>query len=127
VRDDAVGDIAQPLQLRVVHRRQCALVAGLHQHRAVLLRGRGLDLFGRHELGEGRSLADVVPQAVLRPGRAGQRRQAGAGQQAGEQAALAPCAQGTAGMSCGRVERGGVVAEHGAVGPRRCSWGSIPF
>ena len=45
-RDDAFGDVAKPLQLGIVNRRQRALLAGLLQHLAVLLVGGLLDLVG---------------------------------------------------------------------------------
>ena len=51
-RNDALRDVAQPLQLRVVGGRQRALAARLLQHLPVLLRGGGLDLLGRHQLAE---------------------------------------------------------------------------
>src|SRR5574337_1011116 len=56
-RDDAVGDVAQPLDLRVLDRPERTLAARLLQQAVVLLRRRLLDLLGRHQPGELRAPA----------------------------------------------------------------------
>ena len=66
VRDDALGNGAQPQHLGVVVGAQGFFIGRLFEHLLVLLARRGLDLFGRHQLGKGRLFADLHAFAGVR-------------------------------------------------------------
>mmetsp|Transcript_54684 Transcript_54684/g.129235 ORF Transcript_54684/g.129235 Transcript_54684/m.129235 type:complete len:310 (-) Transcript_54684:1187-2116(-) len=105
-RDDALGDVAQPLQLRMLHRRERALLRSLLHHLRVLLGAGALDVIGRDQAGELALRADV--HALAGPGR--QQRGGTAGsQQPGEQAPAAlagrDAAAGGAACTCREAAR----------------------
>ena len=97
VRDDALRDRTQAHQLRVTFGRQRVLLRGLAQHLLVLLRGRSLDLLGRHELRKTRSLVELDAVGVRE---AGQRQRCGGDEHAvGEEPARMQRAVAGWGMS----------------------------
>ena len=54
VRNDALGEPAQPLQLRIAFGCQCVLGARLGHHLRVLLGRRSFELVGRHQFAQAR-------------------------------------------------------------------------
>ena len=59
VRNDALGNHAQALQLRIAVRRQGPLLARLRQHLRILLGSCVLQLGGRHQLAHAGGLAHI--------------------------------------------------------------------